>query len=114
VSHSLTHLAGLKISTEDFLTAVLETVAQPILVVDPDDVIRFANPAAIAALGYDKADELFGRHSHETIPQRHPDGAPPAHRSGRPDRRLHEGQRCYRHASARPRHPLGSRLPDRR
>jgi PAS domain S-box-containing protein len=55
---------------------VLETVAQPILVVDPDDVIRFANPAAIAALGYDKADELFGRHSHETIPQRHPDGAP--------------------------------------
>ena len=27
MSHSLTHLAGLKISTEDFLTAVLETVA---------------------------------------------------------------------------------------
>jgi PAS domain S-box-containing protein len=55
---------------------VLETVGQPIWVVDPDDAIRFANPAAVAALGYDGADELFGRHSHETIHDRHPDGTP--------------------------------------
>jgi PAS domain S-box-containing protein len=39
-------------------------------------VIRFANPAAIAALGYDRADELFGRPSHETIHYQHPDGTP--------------------------------------
>ena len=74
--HSLTDLAGLSASAEDFLAAVLETAAQPIWVVDPDGVIRFANPAAIAALGYDGADELFGRDSHETIHYRHPDGTP--------------------------------------
>ncbi len=46
---------------------MLETAAEPIWVVDPDDVIRFANPAAITALGYDSADELLERRSHETI-----------------------------------------------
>jgi PAS domain S-box-containing protein len=44
--------------------------------VDPEGVIRFANPAAITALGYDRADDLFGRHSDETIHYRHPDGPP--------------------------------------
>jgi PAS domain S-box-containing protein len=76
VPNSLTDLAGLKVSAEDFLAAVLEAAAQPIWVVDPDGVIRFANPAAIAVLGYDRADELSGRRSHETIHYRHPDGAP--------------------------------------
>jgi PAS domain S-box-containing protein len=74
--HSLTDLAGLGVSAEDFLAAVLETAAQPIWVVDPDDVIRFANPAAIAALGYGGGDELFGRRSHETIRYKYPDGTP--------------------------------------
>jgi PAS domain S-box-containing protein len=73
---SLIDLAGLNIGAEDFLAAVLETAAQPIWVVDPDGVIRFANPAAIAALGYDYAVELLGRPSHETIHYRHPDGTP--------------------------------------
>ena len=73
---SLTDLAGLSVDAEDFLAAVLKTAAQPIWVVDPDGVIRFANPAAIAALGYDSADELFGRNSHETIHHSRPDGTP--------------------------------------
>ena len=68
--------AGLNVSAGDFLGAVLETVAQPIWVVDPEGRIRFANPAAIAALGYDQADELLGRQSHETIHYKHPDGSP--------------------------------------
>jgi PAS domain S-box-containing protein len=76
VPGSLTDLAGLKVDAEDFLAAVLETAVQPIWVVDPEGVIRFANPAAIAALGYDSADELFGRRSHETIHYMHPDGTP--------------------------------------
>jgi PAS domain S-box-containing protein len=76
VPHSLTDLVGPHVSAEDFLAAVLETAPQPIWVVDPDGVIRFANPAAIEALGYDRADELFGRDSHETIHYRHPDGTP--------------------------------------
>jgi PAS domain S-box-containing protein len=61
--HSLTDLAGLKVSAEDFLVAVLETTAQPIWVVDPEGRIRFANAAAVDALGYDSADELLGRQS---------------------------------------------------
>ena len=73
---SLTDLAGLRILAEDFLAAVLETAGQPIWVVDPDGVIRFANPAAIAALGYDHAEELSGRNSHETIHYKRPDGSP--------------------------------------
>ncbi len=73
---SLTDLAGLGVSAEDFLAAVSETAAQPIWVVDPDDVIRFANPAAITALGYDSADELLGLHHHETIHYKYPDGTP--------------------------------------
>jgi PAS domain S-box-containing protein len=76
VPESLIDLAGLKVGAEDFLVAVLETIAQPIWVVDPDGVIRFANPAAIAALGHDSAEELSGRRSHETIHHSHPDGTP--------------------------------------
>jgi PAS domain S-box-containing protein len=74
-SHSLTDLTGLRVTADDVL-ALLETAAQPIWVVDPQDVIRSANPAAVTAVGYDGADELLGRHSHETIHYKHPDGRP--------------------------------------
>ena len=73
---SLTELGGLKVGADDFLAAVLQAAAQPIWVVDPDGLIRFANPAAIDALGYDAPDELCGRHSHETIHYKRPDGSP--------------------------------------
>jgi PAS domain S-box-containing protein len=69
-------MAGLNVSAEEFLGAVLETTAQPIWVVDAGGVIRFANPAAIDALGYDGAQELLGRHSHATIHYKRPDGSP--------------------------------------
>jgi PAS domain-containing protein len=46
---------------------VTETAAQPPCVVDADDVIRFANPAAVAALPYASAAELLGLRGHETI-----------------------------------------------
>jgi signal transduction histidine kinase len=62
-----TDLAGLKVGAEGLLAAVLEAVTQPIWVVDADGVIRFANPAAVAALGCDHADELVGRRGDETI-----------------------------------------------
>jgi PAS domain S-box-containing protein len=72
----LTDIAGLDVDTEDFLGGVLGAAAQPIWVVDHDGVIRFANSAAIAALGYERADELLGRPSHETIHYQHADGTP--------------------------------------
>jgi signal transduction histidine kinase len=47
----------LKVASEDFLAAVLQKAAQPICVGDADGRIRFANAAALAALGYDSADD---------------------------------------------------------
>jgi hypothetical protein len=70
-----TNLSGWEVGAEEFLGAVLESVAQPIWVVDPGGLIRFANPAAMKALGYD-ARELVGRPSHETVHFRRPDGSP--------------------------------------
>jgi signal transduction histidine kinase len=52
--------AGL-VGADEFLAAVLQTVAQPICAVDADGLIRFASPTAAAALGYAGADELLGR-----------------------------------------------------
>ena len=73
---SLIDLAGLQVGAEEFLTAVLEITAQPVWVIDRDGVIRFANPAAISALGYERADELSGHDSHATTHYRHKDGKP--------------------------------------
>jgi len=73
---SLIDLAGLRVGAEEFLAALLGATEQPIWVVDPEGAIRFANPAAIAALGYDRVDELVGSQSHETIHHHHPDGTP--------------------------------------
>jgi PAS domain S-box-containing protein len=69
-------VATTAVDTYDFLSSVLAGIAQPVWVVDPAGDIRFTNPAAIAALGYDDAAELEGKPSHETIHYKHPDGAP--------------------------------------
>jgi signal transduction histidine kinase len=50
VPHFHADLAGLRVGSEDFLAAILERAAQPICVVDDAGRIRFANPAALAAL----------------------------------------------------------------
>jgi len=59
-----------------FLSSILAGIAQPVWMVDPEGDIRFANPAALAALGYDDAAELHGKPSHQTIHYKHPDGSP--------------------------------------
>jgi PAS domain S-box-containing protein len=69
-------LADLDVGAEAFLVAVLQTAAQPVWVVDHVGLIRFANRAAVEALGYDRASELLGLPSHETIHYRHADGSP--------------------------------------
>jgi PAS domain S-box-containing protein len=45
-------------------------------VADQDGLIRFANPSAVATLGYDDASELIGEPSHQTIHYKRPDGSP--------------------------------------
>jgi PAS domain S-box-containing protein len=72
----LRNLDSGKVAADEMLAAVLQTVAQPVWVVDSEGLIQFANPAAVAALGYASTHELLGRHSHDTIHYRHPDGTP--------------------------------------
>src|SRR4051794_23505463 len=73
---SLIDLASLRVGAEEFLLALLEAGGQAIWVVDHNGVIPFSNPAALRALGYERADELSGRNSHTTIHSRHKDGTP--------------------------------------
>ena len=61
---------------DQFLAAVLHRFVQPVWVVDHDGLLRFANPAAVAALGFDDAAELLGKPAHMTVHYKHPDGSP--------------------------------------
>jgi PAS domain S-box-containing protein len=70
-----TELAGWNVDAQSFLKSILDGVAQPVWVVDHEGRIRFANPAALATLGYDDLSELEGKPSHETIHYRYPDGS---------------------------------------
>ena len=63
-------------SAADFLAQVLEGAPQPIWVVDEDGHIVFANPAAVAALGYHDVAALQGRSSHGLVHHTRPDGSP--------------------------------------
>jgi PAS domain S-box-containing protein len=77
-SHLPAYLGGLKLGADAFLPAVLQAAAKPICVADANGRIRFANSAAIAALGCDDARELLGRQCHEAL------HGTPADRSPRP------------------------------
>jgi PAS domain-containing protein len=56
------------------VASILDCVVQPVLVVDHVGLIRFANPSAVAALGYDEMSDLAGQPSHDTIHYKRPDG----------------------------------------
>ncbi len=62
--------------TDAFITPILDCIAQPVWVADQDGVIRFANPSAVAALGYADTSEVVGKPSHQTIHYKRPDGSP--------------------------------------
>lgn len=57
------------------LGALLASIGDAVYAVDHEGRVRFANPAALAILGYDPG-ELLGRPSHATIHHRRPDGSP--------------------------------------
>jgi PAS domain S-box-containing protein len=61
-------------TTAALLRAVTENVADGLYVVDAAERITYANPAAVALLGYDGEAELLGRPSHATIHHLRPDG----------------------------------------
>jgi PAS domain S-box-containing protein len=56
------------------VASILDYVVQPLWVVDQAGLIRFANPSALATLGYDAASDLLGKPRHQTIHQKRPDG----------------------------------------
>ena len=74
--HRQAHVAGPIIGQEVPAATVLESAAQPIVVVDPDGSTCFTNRAALRALGYDDPGELVGRPARETIRQTRADGSP--------------------------------------
>jgi PAS domain S-box-containing protein len=76
MSSKPTDVAGGMAAGAGLLTGALQTVAQPVWVVDRDGLIRFANAAAVATLGYSDLEELIGRDSHQTIHHHRPDGRP--------------------------------------
>ncbi len=49
-------------------------MVQPVLVVDQAGLIRFANPSAVAALGYRDVGDVLGEPAHETVHYKRPDG----------------------------------------
>ena len=56
--------------------AILAKVAQPVWVVDHAGRFHYANPAALAALGYSDLSELKGKPGHATVHYKYPDGRP--------------------------------------
>jgi PAS domain S-box-containing protein len=76
VNSARTDLGGLQVTAEEFLAAMLNSVAQPIWAVDAAGLIRFVNPAAARALGYDDAQAVLGCSSHAMFHYRHLDGSP--------------------------------------
>jgi PAS domain S-box-containing protein len=62
------------------LAAALTTVTQPVWVLDRDGLIRVANPATAATLGYPDAGELLGRNGHDTVHVDRLDAEPVAER----------------------------------
>ena len=54
-------------TAEQVVSRILRDVPQPIWVVDADGRITFANPSAVAALGYQDNSEFLGKPSHSTV-----------------------------------------------
>jgi PAS domain S-box-containing protein len=64
------------VETDAALKAILDCVALPVWVVDHAGLVVLANPAALEALGFDELAELRGRHGHDAVHYKHPDGSP--------------------------------------
>jgi PAS domain S-box-containing protein len=56
--------------------AILAKVGQPVWVTDAAGFFHYANPAALAALGYDAVSDLVGKPAHDTVHYKYPDGTP--------------------------------------
>jgi PAS domain S-box-containing protein len=56
--------------------AILAKVGQPVWVTDAAGRFHYANPAALAALGFEELSDLVGKPAHQTVHYKYPDGSP--------------------------------------
>jgi PAS domain S-box-containing protein len=56
--------------------AILAKVGQPVWVTDSAGYFHYANPAALAALGYEESSDLVGKPAHDAVHYKYPDGTP--------------------------------------
>jgi len=56
--------------------AILAKVGQPVWVTDVSGRFHYANPAALAALGFTELSDLVGKPAHDTVHYKYPDGSP--------------------------------------
>src|SRR3954471_17020429 len=82
MSPQTTDANGGTLAGASLLATALTTVAQPVCVLDRDGLIRLANPAAAATLGYPDPGEVLGR------------GAQGAFHAARPDAEPHPASEC--------------------
>jgi PAS domain S-box-containing protein len=61
--------------SEEQLRLLLNSTAEGIYGIDPDDNCTFCNPACLSLLGYTQADELIGKNMHRLTHHTRPDGA---------------------------------------
>lgn len=60
--------------SEEQLRLLLNSTAEGIYGIDPDDNCTFCNPACLSLLGYTQADELIGKNMHRLTHHTRPDG----------------------------------------
>ncbi|MDO9227171.1 MAG: PAS domain S-box protein [Pseudomonadota bacterium] len=60
---------------EEHINLLLDSMAEGIYGVDTHGNCTFVNPAGLRLLGYERAEELLGRHIHEIIHHSHTDGS---------------------------------------
>ncbi|MDD5390045.1 MAG: PAS domain S-box protein [Gallionellaceae bacterium] len=61
---------------EERINLLLDSMAEGIYGVDTRGDCTFVNPAGLRLLGYERAEDLLGRHIHELIHHSHGDGTP--------------------------------------
>ena len=63
-------------NSEQQIRMLLDSTAEAIYGVDLNDKCTFVNAACLRILGYDNESQLLGKHLHELIHYKHPDGSP--------------------------------------
>lgn len=78
VVHDVTERKQMEIALQDSnreLQSLLNSMAEGAYGVDTDGICRFVNQSFLRLLGYEREDEIIGKHIHELIHHSHADGS---------------------------------------